>query len=133
MLTTTSHLFCILFLLYFYECHYGTECVLHNNGIINQDFLMPDVRLTEPDEYICTAIPVTQRNVYIVNVVPRANTDAVQHMTLLGLAAIEEHPNNAWKCRFMEFELESQYLFAWARNGPTPTIPRGKLPAKTHQ
>lgn len=89
------------------------------------DVLMPGVRPTEDDQYICASQPVNE-DVYIVDFIPRASMKRVHHMLLYGCSDVDpSYLNGQYSrgCRRGECTGNQVILFAWARDAPSPVIP----------
>lgn len=113
--------------------------IVTNVGAVSKyDFLMPNVRPTKAEIYLCTPIRIAPRTSYsIVGFEPNATMHTAHHMLLYGCA--EPGSNEAvWNCGEMQSKDRdhdfhaaspcksgSQVVYAWARDAPPLTLPEG--------
>ncbi|XP_026293326.2 peptidylglycine alpha-hydroxylating monooxygenase [Frankliniella occidentalis] len=107
-------------------------------GVNKFSFLMPNVRPTVPELYLCTPVKVDpMRPYYIVGFEPNATMATAHHMLLYGCS----EPGSAkpvWNCGEMAAASDeagyeasspckqgtgSEIVYAWARDAPTLSLP----------
>lgn len=100
--------------------------------------LMPNVKPNKPELYLCTPVKVDpEQSYYIVGYEPNATMNTAHHMLLYGCG--EPGSSNAqWNCGEMAsadskeetaspcgMRSHSQILYAWARDAPKLSLPKG--------
>ncbi|XP_046416294.1 peptidylglycine alpha-hydroxylating monooxygenase [Neodiprion fabricii] len=107
----------------------------HSYNIERYPLLMPNVRPTTPELYLCTPIKIdSTKNYYIVGFEPNATMATAHHMLLYGCS----QPGSSkpvWNCGEMAHALDtgsetaspcsegSQIIYAWARDAPKLILP----------
>ncbi|XP_030049284.1 peptidyl-glycine alpha-amidating monooxygenase isoform X2 [Microcaecilia unicolor] len=86
---------------------------------------MPRVTPQESDTYFCTSyrLPVDDE-VYVVDFKPHANMDTVHHMLLFS-CNVPSSSEAYWDCGSGTCSDEVSVLYAWARNAPPKSLPKG--------
>lgn len=105
------------------------------NKVEEFNFLMPEVRPTKPDTYLCHTLKMNPTADYIVGFRPHANMETSHHVLLYGCG--EPGSKNAvWNCGEMASK-DTQYgsgptcksspsiLYAWAMDAPKLDLPKG--------
>lgn len=97
--------------------------------------LMPAVRPTKPDTYLCRAVKLDTTAEYIVGFKPHANMDTSHHILLHGCGE-PGSDSEIWNCGEMAVK-DTQYsagptcksslsiLYAWAMEAPNLELPKG--------
>ncbi|XP_071502884.1 peptidyl-glycine alpha-amidating monooxygenase B-like [Diadema antillarum] len=89
------------------------------------DILMPGVIPKMPEEYLCYAEAAPYRDSYIVNFEPRASMKTIHHMLVYGCRELRDDRQSVVQCSGSPCKGNSNILFGWARDAPSPNIPRG--------
>jgi peptidylglycine monooxygenase len=101
------------------------------------DILMPNVKPTKPETYLCTPVRVDPtQEYYIVGFEPNATMDVAHHMLLYGCTTPGQS-EEIWNCGEMAASRMSslknaspcakgsQVIYAWARDAPILNLPEG--------
>lgn len=97
------------------------------------EFFMPGVQPKKPDTYLCHSVDVRDRDVYITEFLPKAQSDVAHHILLYGCQE-PGSTDSVWNCGEMATNSNydtagvcargSQILYAWAMDAPKLTLPK---------
>ncbi|XP_030382851.1 peptidylglycine alpha-hydroxylating monooxygenase [Scaptodrosophila lebanonensis] len=120
-----------------YQNEVYSDYAMDGNKKLRFPFLMPSVRPTTPELYLCTPIKVDPTTTYyIVGFEPNATMNTAHHMLLYGCGE-PGTTKTTWNCGEMAkasseetaspcgSHSHSQILYAWARDAPKLELPTG--------
>nr|XP_033785071.1 peptidyl-glycine alpha-amidating monooxygenase isoform X1 [Geotrypetes seraphini]XP_033785072.1 peptidyl-glycine alpha-amidating monooxygenase isoform X1 [Geotrypetes seraphini] len=108
------------------DCQESTRPVVPPDSVdFSLPVRMPRVTPQESDTYLCTSyrLPVDDE-VYVVDFKPHANMDTVHHMLLFS-CNVPSSSEDYWDCGSGTCSDEVSVLYAWARNAPPKSLPKG--------
>ncbi|XP_063955634.1 peptidyl-glycine alpha-amidating monooxygenase B-like isoform X1 [Lytechinus pictus] len=102
-----------------------TQYTRQENDYYTMDILMPGVKPSRPEEYLCYALAAPPRDSYIVSFEPRASMKTIHHMLVYGCTNIPNNEGVVDKCQGSPCLGKSNIMFGWARDAASPNIPQG--------
>jgi len=84
------------------------------------DLVMPSVRPSKDDDYLCVGVKLPTSDTYLIKYEPEAEMQIAHHMLLFGCGE-PFRKNQMWKCGEMQPVCASggqQIMYAWAKNAP---------------
>ncbi|XP_037657701.1 peptidyl-glycine alpha-amidating monooxygenase isoform X10 [Choloepus didactylus] len=89
------------------------------------DIRMPGVTPKQSDTYFCTSLRLPMdEEAFVIDFRPHASMDTVHHMLLFG-CNMPSSTGNYWFCDEGTCTDKANILYAWARNAPPTTLPKG--------
>ncbi|XP_071065325.1 peptidyl-glycine alpha-amidating monooxygenase isoform X13 [Dasypus novemcinctus] len=89
------------------------------------DIRMPGVTPKQSDTYFCTSLRLPMdEEAFVIDFRPHASMDTVHHMLLFG-CNMPSSTGSYWFCDEGTCTDKANILYAWARNAPPTTLPKG--------